>query len=218
MHLLLSFAAGVLIGVVSFDLLPEIFELAEENRLDPTAAMIALVVGFLVFHSLEKFLLLHHAHEDQYVAHHHPRVGMLSALALIGHSFMDGLAIGLGFQVSQQVGVMVAIAVIAHDFCDGVNTMTLMLVHRNTRGRSLIMLALDALAPVAGAVSTLFFGVSPSLLLLYLGFFAGFLLYIGASDILPEAHSQNTSGTATGLIGLTCAGAAFIFAAIRLAG
>jgi zinc transporter ZupT len=217
LHLILSFTAGVLLGVVCFDILPEIFRLAREHALDPTGAMIALVVGFLVFHSLEKFLLLHHAHEGEYAAHHHPQVGVVSALALAGHSFMDGVAIGLGFQVSGAVGTVVAVAVIAHDFCDGLNTVSLMLVHRNTTLRAFAMLVLDAIAPVLGTASTLLFQVPPSFLLLYLGFFAGFLLYVGASDILPEAHSQNRSGTALGLISLTCLGALFIFVATRFA-
>jgi len=92
-----------------------------------------------------------------------------------------------------------------------------MLVHHNTTRRSFIMLVVDALAPVLGAASTLLFHVPPSILVLYLGFFAGFLLYIGASDILPEAHSQNRSSTTLGLIGLTGLGVLFIFVAIRLA-
>lgn len=217
LHFILSFTAGVLLGVVSFDLLPEIHALAHERGLDVTGAMIALVVGFLLFHSLEKFVLVHHGHESDYAKHYHPKVGMLSALALIGHSFMDGVGIGLGFQVSQAVGVAVAIAVIAHDFCDGLNTMSLMLLHRNTIRRSSAMLVLDALAPVAGAASTLLFEVPPGFLMLYLGFFAGFLLYIAASDILPEAHSQAHSATAAGLIGITCLGAAFIFVVVRVA-
>jgi ZIP family zinc transporter len=217
MHLILSFTAGVLLGVVCFDILPETFELAREHGLDGKDAMIALVVGFLVFHSLEKFLLVHHAHEGEYARHHHPKVGLLSAFALVGHSFLDGVAIGLAFQASHAVGITVAIAVIAHDFCDGLNTVSLMLVHRNTTLRSMIMLALDALAPILGAASTLLFQVPPSVLVLYLGFFAGFLLYIGASDILPEAHSQNRSGKALGLISLTCLGAALIFITVRLA-
>ena len=63
LHFILSFTAGVLLGVVSFDILPEIFELARERGIDPTGAMLALVAGFLIFHSLEKFLLVHHVHE-----------------------------------------------------------------------------------------------------------------------------------------------------------
>jgi zinc transporter ZupT len=218
LHYILSFTAGVLLGVVSFDILPEIFELAHNQSIDATGAMIALVVGFILFHSLEKFVLIHHAHEGDYASHRHPRVGVLSATALTGHSFMDGIGIGLAFQVSPTVGIAVAIAVIAHDFCDGLNTVSLMLTHRNTTLRSSVMLLLDAIAPVLGAGSTLLFRAPPLFLMLYLGFFAGFLLYIGVSDILPEAHSQASSATSVSLIALTCLGAAFIFTAVRLAG
>jgi ZIP family zinc transporter len=216
LHLILSFTAGVLLGVVAFNVVPEIFELGVEHGLDTTGAMIALVVGFLFFHSLEKFLLVHHAHESQYSSHRHPHLGVLSALSLIGHSFMDGMAIGLALQVSSAVAAAVAVAVIAHDFCDGLNTVSLMLAHRNSRRRALGMLFLDAVAPVAGAASTLAFQLPPSALLLFLGFFAGFLLYIGASDILPQAHSGNRSRTALGLISLTSLGAGFMFAVAHL--
>ena len=218
LHLVLGFTAGVLLGVVAFDLLPEIFELSSRQGSDGHPAMVALVVGFLLFHGLEKFVLVHSVHEDDYAQHRHPHVGVMSAIALIGHSFMDGVGIGLAFQVSPAVGLTVAVAVIAHDFCDGLNTVSLMLLHRNTTKRSIAMLVLDALAPVLGAVSTLAFTLSPAALLLYLGGFAGFLLYIGASDILPQAHSQAGPTTALRLIGLTALGAAFIHTVVRLAG
>src|SRR5690349_24268377 len=61
MHLILGFTAGVLLGVVAFDILPEIFALAAEHGLDPGRSMIALVVGFLLFHSIEKLTVIHHA-------------------------------------------------------------------------------------------------------------------------------------------------------------
>ena len=180
--------------------------------------MIALVAGFLVFHGLEKFVLVHHVHEEDYAEHRHPQVGLVSAFALAGHSFMDGVGIGLAFQAGPAVGVAVALAVIAHDFCDGLNTVGLMLSHRNPTARAVAMLVLDAAAPVLGAASTLLFSAPPALLALFLGFFAGFLLYISTSDILPEAHSAKRPGAALVLMGLTCLGAAFIFFAVRAAG
>lgn len=213
LHLILGFTAGVLLGVVSFDILPEVFEVSSANNIDPVGPMIALVVGFLLFHGVEKLALIHHAQEESYVNHHHPQVGVFSALALTGHSFMDGVGIGLGFQVSESVGLVVAVAVIAHDFADGLNTVSLMLAHRNTTRRSLALLLLDALAPLFGAASTLLFHVPPDVLALYLGFFAGFLLYIGAADILPEAHSEHSSALT---IALTCLGAVFIFGVTHL--
>ncbi len=208
LHFIMAFAAGVLLGVVSFDILPEIIEQVKIYNYQPMEVMVALVAGFLLFHILEKTILIHHAHEEDYAEHKHPEVGVLSALALAGHSFMDGVGIGLGFQINAAVGLLVAIAVISHDFTDGMNTVTLMLNHKNTPNKSKLFLLLDSIAPVLGVISTMFFTVSPHFLVLYLGFFAGFLLYIGASDILPEAHSQHSSYK---LIGLTIIGVIFIF-------
>lgn len=212
-HLILGFTAGVMLGVVAFDILPEITRLVAELKIDPIQPMIALVVGFLLFHSFEKLVLIHHGHEEEYGKHKHPTVGALSALALAGHSFMDGVGIGLAFQVSSAVGILVAIAVVAHDFSDGLNTVSIALLHKNNYRKSVMFLIIDALAPVVGVLSTNFFHLPANFLVIYLGFFAGFLLYIGASDILPEAHSEHSS---VGLIALTCLGAAFIFLVTRV--
>lgn len=213
LHRLLGLTAGVVIGVVAFDLLPEIFDHVD-GGVTARGAMIALVCGFLAFHIVEKSILIHHSQEKEYEVHHHPHVGIASALALAGHSFLDGLGIGLGFQVGEGVGVAVAIAVIAHDFSDGLNTVTLMLVNRNNRKKALGMLLLDALAPIAGAIVGTMVHVSEAGLTLYLGFFAGFLLYIGASEILPEAHSKHSSYVT---ILLTVIGVAFMFLVTQFA-
>ena len=216
LHYLLSFTAGVLLGVVCFEVLPEIFSISAQHGLAIAGPMIAMVGGLLFFHSLEKFLLIHHAHESDYAAHGHPHVGVVSALALIGHSVLDGVGIGIAFQVSDAVGISVAIAIVAHDFSDGLNTVGLMLSHGNSPRRSAVMLVLDSIAPVVGAAATLLFQVPPSALNVYLGFFAGFLLYIGMADILPQAHSRASAAMASRLILLTGAGAAFMFAVSQL--
>ena len=209
---IMGFTAGVIIGVIAFDLLPEIFRLISENKISSTVPMVALVVGFLVFHITEKFLLMHHGEENKYGTHHHPKVGVLSALALSGHSFLDGVGIGLGFQVNTTVGIAVAIAVIGHDFADGLNTVNLMLVNKNKDNKALKFLILDAVAPVIGVLSTRLFHLSTTNLVIYLGFFCGFLLYIGASDILPQAHEDGSTKT---IIGLTVLGTIFIFTVTR---
>jgi zinc transporter ZupT len=212
LHRFLGYTAGVLLGVVAFDLLPEIFKSLTEQHRTPTGAMVALVCGFLLFHIIEKSILIHHSQEAEYEVHKHPQVGVASALALSGHSFLDGVGIGLGFQAGQAVGIAVAIAVIAHDFTDGLNTVNLMLINRNKSRKTLWFLLLDAIAPVLGVLSTLLFTIPDNVLVIYLGFFAGFLLYIGASEILPEAHSKHSSYST---IGFTILGAVFIFTVTR---
>ncbi len=213
LHRLLGLTAGVVMGVVAFDLLPEIFK-SIGHGVSAREAMVALVFGFLLFHVVEKSILIHHSQEHDYEVHHHPQVGIASALALSGHSFLDGLGIGLGFQAGTSVGIAVSIAVIAHDFSDGLNTVTLMLVNNNDRKRAIRMLLVDAVAPVAGAIVGTLVHISEVGLTLYLSFFAGFLLYIGASEILPEAHSKHSSYTT---IALTVLGAVFMFFITRYA-
>lgn len=189
-----GFTAGVLLAVVAFDLLPEVHTLALTTGSDFTTPMIALAAGSLLFHLIEKLTVIHSPRDDDQVAARlHQQFGVVSALGLSAHSFLDGVGMGLGFQVSATVGFAVAVAVIAHDFSDGLTTVALMLLAGITTGRARRLLVLDAVIPLLGAASTLLFHVPDRELLLCLGFFAGFLLYIGAADILPQAHADHPS-------------------------
>lgn len=212
---ILGLTAGIILGVIAFDILPEMFEIIGEFGIDPMWPMVALVVGFLGFHIAEKMLLIHHEHEDQYGKHRHPQVGMLSSLALGGHSLLDGIGLGLAFQVHTGVGIAVAIALIAHKFADGLNAASLMLAHKNTVRRAVYMVVLSAVLPIIGVLSTLLFTIPEQWLPYYMAFYAGFLLYVGASDILPQAHDEKSDRLT---ILLTILGAAFMFVVIRLIG
>jgi zinc and cadmium transporter len=212
-NLALGLTAGIILGLVAFDLLPEIFEITKNKNLDIIWPMVAFVVGFLLFHIIEKSILLHNSHESQYGVHQHPYVGIAGALALCGHSFLDGVSIGIAFQVSNSVGLAVSIAVIGHRFADGFNTTNVMLFHKNKPATAQKMLYIAAIMPILGGLTTLFFTLHESILAIYLGFFAGFLFYIGASDILPQAHSKNSSRAT---IGATVLGTIFMFAISRL--
>src|SRR5574337_131545 len=77
LHLIISFTAGVLIAVVFFDVIPEIFSMTTENRFSITPAMIAVIGGFLAIHILEKLAVIHTSHEEEYAEHKHPLVGSI---------------------------------------------------------------------------------------------------------------------------------------------
>lgn len=211
LHNILSLTAGILIGAVAFDILPEIFENVADTGGEPTAAMIGLVTGFLLFHIIERGIALHktHGHPETPVetAQHHHAVP--TALALCLHSLLDGVAIGLAFQANESVGMAVAIAVIAHRFSDGINVVSLLLLRsKDTIKQARLFLVLVAIAPIIGGLLTMFITLSPAALVVYLGFIAGFLLHIVASDVLPEAHGHNSTYAS---IGLTVVGVIFIY-------
>ncbi|MFF8636533.1 ZIP family metal transporter [Streptomyces pilosus] len=203
-HLVLGLAGGLMLGVVGLELLPESLEAAGTEIHGVPAALLLFVAGFLLAHLVERLLAhlprsrLRSSRGTPMAAHgaeesdgRTPEVGLTAAAAMVGHSAMDGVAIGAAFQVGGGMGAAVAVAVVAHDFADGFNTYTLARVYGNARRRALAMLCADAAAPVAGAASTLFFTIPEPLLGGYLGLFGGALLYLAAAEILPEAHHQH---------------------------
>ena len=203
---IMAFSSGLLIGVAFLDLLPEVFELAAHGGLDVRLLMMTLLAGFLAIFLLEKLTIIHSEKQHDAPGHRH-NVGLVGAIGLSFHSFLDGLAIGVGFQAGTQTGLVVLLAVIAHDFADGLNTVTFMLATRNSRWRTGTLLAIDALAPVAGALVANVLNLEPRIIAFQLAFFAGFLLYLGASDLLPHVHEKPRAALiASTIAGLVTAG------------
>ncbi len=209
LHLILGFSAGAVIGVAFFDLLPEAINLAGQSYAVSTITTI-VAFGFTIYLLLDRIIVLH---SDQEEGQNHQR-GYLGAGSLSVHSFLDGLAIGLAFQVSVAVGAIVAIAVLVHDFSDGINTVNMIVKNGGTRSQAMRWLLIDAIAPVVGVLSTLFFSLPEKSLAVVLALFCGFFLYIGASDLLPESHHNHPAKWTTIM---TVAGIVVLYVAIKLA-
>lgn len=205
-----AFSAGVLIAVSLFNLLPEALTMAVENRITFHMVMIAAACGFIFLLILERYISIHHVCEPDGTCRNvrHQKGGVYGALEISAHSFIDGIAIGIGFQAGTQIGLVVALAIIAHVFSDGINTVTVMLRCGNSLRSSLKMLFMNAAAPLLGAASTLLFSIPAKTLVFILPFFAGGFLYLGASDLLPEAHERNAP---LPMIIATLSGFLFIF-------
>ncbi len=218
LHLILGFSAGAVIGVAFFELIPEAIELGS-SLYDVSTITAIVAAGFVGYMILDRFIIMHghthHEHDDTEMKCAHTSRGKLGAGSLSIHSFLDGVVIGSAFQVSPAVGIIVAVAVLVHDFSDGINTVNLILKNGGTRKDALKWLFVDALAPVLGVVSTLFFTLPESVLGIMLAVFAGFFLYIGASDLLPESHHNHPTKWTTVM---TVLGVAVLFIAIKVAG
>ena len=215
LHIVLGFSAGAVVAVAFFDLMPEALELGGKvHELSTIVAFVAL--GFFLYLLLDRLLLLHgHSHEHGEGEQHMQSRGHMRAGSLSIHSFLDGVGIGLAFQVSPAVGIIVAAAVLAHDFSDGINTVNVVVRHGAARAQAFKWLLVDAVAPVLGVLATFFISVSEDSLGLLLAIFAGFFLYIGASDLIPESQHAHPRFLTTVM---TLLGAAVLFGAIRLAG
>jgi len=208
LHLILGFSAGAVAGVALFDLLPEAISLGAKYHSAATTALF-IALGFFGYLILDRLILLHTHEEDEANA---PR-GFFGALTLSSHSFLDGIAIGIAFQASALIGVVVTVAVLAHDFSDGINTVNLILKNGGTWKQALRWLFVDALAPVLGVASTLFFIIPESAIGLVLAVFVGTFLYLSASDLIPESHHRHPHALTTVM---TLLGAGLIYLVVHL--
>ena len=202
--LVLGLTAGVVLGVALFDLIPEAFSLADPAASDRvTLVWIAAgLCGYMLFARL----LGDAKGAGAWRAH-------LGPATLTLHSFMDGLGIGVAFQVSPTIGWMVALAVLTHDIADGVNTVSLCLAAERHRAARAWLVA-NGTAPLLGVVTGLLVRVPPTVSAPLMAVFAGVFLYIGACELVPRSHALDPRLRTT-LASLT--GVALMFAVTAFA-
>ena len=196
LHLVLGLSAGLLLGLVAFDLLPEVFEMGTKEILHAPATSVALIAGFLLLHFYEQLFGSHEPVESDY-GHDHKHsanvTGALGALAMGGHVFLDGLALGVAFKVSSDLGFAVFIALLVHAFSDGLNTVSFLIKSGKWGKKGIWLLGVDALARISGAALGASLVLSDEWIAIYLAGFAGIVIYLATSHILPEAHARHSS-------------------------
>jgi zinc transporter ZupT len=186
-ELLMALAGGVVLGAALFDLLPEAVLQAQDVGMSIRVPIGAVLAGFLVFHVVERFIHRHGDHDHHGVDRPDP-AGIAGATGFVIHSFFDGLAIGLGFQIDTGVGLIVTAAVIGHDFSDGLSTVSYLVANNHPESRSRKFLLADAAAPVLGALVATLAPIPDEVFPVALGFFSGLFIYAATANLLPSAH------------------------------
>ena len=208
MGIVCAFAAGFFIALPLFDLGPNILSLSSQQSIDFYFPLATAFAGFFFLFLVNRDLPWSHSRGQ---GHEHKengfrqKAGLLSTIEFCAHAFLEGMAIGLSFQLEFSLGVLVAVAVVSHDFCDGLSTLTLMLNSGNSLRSALSLLLVDALAPILGALSS-FLLVNENAFLIYaLSFLSGSFLYIGTMSLLPDAYRMTRRNLTAGffLLGFT---------------
>ena len=196
LHLVLGLSAGLLLGLVAFDLLPEVFEMSSSNLLGAPAVSVAIVGGFLLLHVYERFFGSHEPAESDYGQDHTHSAnlaGSVGALAMGIHVFLDGLALGVAFAIDENLGIAVFVALLVHAFSDGLNTVSLLIKSGKWSRKAIWLLGVDSVARISGAAIGASLTISSNLTAIYLAAFSGILIYLATSHILPEAHARHES-------------------------
>lgn len=175
---LVGFAAGAMISIAFFDLLPEI---------DP-ANFSWIAVGFFAVYLVEKTIMLHACQEEE--CEHHS-LSWPSLFGIAAESLADGLAIAIGYTVNPALGLSLALAVIAHELPRGFTTTIIMTNAKQTHRAARLALLIDAgFTPIGALIGLALPQIHFNPLLAVT---AGIFLYVGASDLLPEVHQRFTA-------------------------
>lgn len=206
-HWLNSFAAGVILAAVFLHLMPEALETNHEN------ALLFALLGFILFYLLENILIIHSSAELEHLGHEHHAAhyarSLVAGTGLFVHSLIDGIIIGIGFEVSPEVGMIATIGIILHEFPEGIAIQSVLFDSGMKRRNALLYsLAVAFATPVGAVLSLAFLGsLSASTVGLMLAVGAGTFLYVAASDLIPAAHGHAGKFSAV----LFCVGVGFLW-------
>lgn len=198
-HVLVSFAAGALIGTALFDLLPEASEHAEEV-FEATGREVNIffwaLFGIIFFYFLDRGIHWYGHHQSKKGKHGSVNV----PLVILGdstHNFIDGVAIAITYLINPAIGVTTTLAIIAHELPQEIGDFAVLLHEGMSRKKVLLINIFSALLAVVGAVLALIVGERIEGVLPYaLSITAGFFIYIALANLLPEIHSEEKKGYA----------------------
>jgi ZIP family zinc transporter/zinc and cadmium transporter len=169
-----------MISVAVLDLLPEAIE-----RTGRTAAGVALA-GYLAVH-LTQHIIGRHFHFGEETHEVSKLVSVSALVGLLMHTFVDGVAVASGTEVSSALGALVFLAVLLHKFPEGLAISSLFLAAGAGRGRALLAAAALGVATILGVLATDWIGLLGTH---GLALSAGVTLYVGASNLVPEFQSK----------------------------
>lgn len=192
---LISLAAGVLITTALLNLLPESLKLLPLQDNIWLSPFFSLIIGFGLFYVIEQLIVIHTCVEENCETH---TFGIVAALGIGFHSLIDGIVIGVGFELDYRIGLISSLAVIVHELPEGIFTLGFLLHANMSLKKAVIYTTAVALATPLGAILTYVFikDVPQTLLGYILAIAAGSFLYIGASDLIPQTHKVSRKASA----------------------
>jgi len=193
--ILLGITSGLMLSVVTFDLLPEAYEIA---GLGTEMLGIFLGVGTVVF--IEGLYPNNkHGNASQYSKEHFLRTGALLGIAIAIHNLPEGLAIGSGYMFASKMGITMAIIIALHDFPEGLAMAAPLRLSGSSALKVILLTILAGIPTGIGAFIGAFLGgISDFFIGLCLAFAGGTMLYITCGEMIPDAKSLHR-GRASGI-------------------
>ena len=212
--LLVSFAAGALLGDVFIHLLPKV---VKESGFTIEVSLYILF-GILIFFILEKFIQWRHCHMPTTKAHAHP-VALMNLVGDSLHNLIDGMIIAGSYLASVPLGIATTIAVVLHEIPQEMGDFGVLLHGGFNKARALLFNFITALTAVLGAVIALVIGSNiENFSLIIISITIGGFIYIAGSDLIPEMHKTSVPASKSVAQLIAFVGGMFVMLLLLLVG
>jgi ZIP family zinc transporter len=184
---ILSFASGLMLAIVCFDLLPEAFNLTNL----PTV-FLGILLGIIMMIICDLLVDKKFNNSNKFKQNKNDllKTGIIVSIGLALHNFPEGLAIGSGFGASIKLGLSLAIAICLHDIPEGISMAVPMKNGGIKKGKVIFYVVLSGITTGIGAFFGAIIGeISQSVIAMCLAFAAGAMIYIVSGELTPEANS-----------------------------
>ena len=183
---ILSFASGLMMSVICFDLIPESLGISNIY-----GVVFGVLIGIISMIFCDVIVQKKFNKKQQKYAESNDllKTGIIVSIGLAIHNFPEGLAIGSGFEASMRLGLGLAIAICLHDIPEGISMAVPMKNGGMSKSKVVFYVILSGVTTGVGA----FFGaivgsISQSVIAVCLSFAAGAMLYIVSGELIPESN------------------------------
>ena len=177
----LSFAAGVMLTVSIFDLIPESIKLFKPSFISIIFLLISINIGIIISMLIDKFI----PNNDNLY-----RVGVISMIAIIMHNIPEGIATYMATTHNLKLGITLSIAIALHNIPEGISISLPIYYSTRNKFKTIFYTFISGISEIFGAIlaAILFKNIiTDTFMAIILGIITGIMTYISTYELLPEA-------------------------------
>lgn len=185
---LLGFTSGLMLALVTFDLLPEAFSIG-----GLFTEIIGILLGILTVILIEDFIPVFYKTYHKTNKSNFLKTGIILGIGIAIHNLPEGLAIGSSFMFTAQMGFNIALVIALHNIPEGIAMATPLRISGMSKIKVLLLTLLSGIPTGIGAfIGAVLGNISDFFISLCLAFAGGTMLYITCGELIPNAKSSTT--------------------------
>jgi ZIP family zinc transporter len=199
---ILSFTAGIMLAVTSFDLMPQAYKIGGFFIVTLGLAIGLVIVFFAKDMIPEDKLKQYRGKKLNYI-----KMSLIIIISLSLHNFPEGVAVGSSYVYSGNLGIKIGILIAAHDIPEGISVGIPLIMAGLSPFWVMVITLLTGLPTALGAVfGALVGGISDYFIAFCLSAASSSMLYVSANELIPEANSlyKGKSSSVFLLLGFLC--------------